>query len=85
MAPVKSLIERIFGFEIKPAEKNSNIYGVSPEGGLSVSKDGGTIDAITAATISSRAFLDAANRAYSAFKGAAESYTGATPSAETNK
>ena len=85
VAPVKSLIERIFGFEIKPAEKNSNVYGVSPEGGLSVSKDGGTVDAITAATISSRAFLDAANRAYSAFKGAAESYTGATPSAETNK
>lgn len=31
---------------------------------LSVSKDGGQIDAITAATISSRAFLDAVNRAY---------------------
>ena len=32
---------------------------------LSVSKDGGSVDAITAATISSRAFLDAINRAYS--------------------
>lgn len=32
---------------------------------LKVSKDGGTVDAITAATISSRAFLDAVNRAYS--------------------
>lgn len=31
--------------------------------GLSVSKDGGDVDAITAATISSRAFLDAVNRA----------------------
>ncbi|MBN2805183.1 MAG: RnfABCDGE type electron transport complex subunit G [Prolixibacteraceae bacterium] len=31
---------------------------------LKVSKDGGQIDAITAATISSRAFLDAVNRAY---------------------
>lgn len=30
---------------------------------LSVNKDGGSIDAITAATISSRAFLDAINRA----------------------
>lgn len=30
---------------------------------LKVSKDGGSIDAITAATISSRAFLDAVNRA----------------------
>ena len=32
---------------------------------LKVSKDGGRVDAITAATISSRAFLDAVNRAYS--------------------
>ncbi len=31
---------------------------------LTVSKDGGDVDAITAATISSRAFLDAVNRAY---------------------
>lgn len=31
--------------------------------GLQVSKDGGDVDAITAATISSRAFLDAINRA----------------------
>lgn len=36
-----------------------------PNGGLKVSKDGGDIDAITAATISSRAFLDAVNRANS--------------------
>ncbi|WP_314028420.1 RnfABCDGE type electron transport complex subunit G [Porphyromonas catoniae] len=35
---------------------------------LSVSKDGGKVDAITAATISSRAFLDAVNRAWSVFK-----------------
>ena len=34
---------------------------------LKVVKDGGDVDAITAATISSRAFLDAINRAYSAF------------------
>jgi electron transport complex, rnfABCDGE type, G subunit len=85
VAPVKSIIERIFGFEIKPAEKNSNVYGLSPEGELRVSKDGGTIDAITAATISSRAFLDAANRAYNAYKGDAGNYSGATPSANNNK
>ncbi len=36
------------------------------EGNLSVKKDGGTIDAITAATISSRAYCDAINRAHSA-------------------
>lgn len=46
-------------------------------GVLSVSKDGGDVDAITAATISSRAFLDAVNRAYSAFAGA-DGTTGAT-------
>ncbi len=33
-----------------------------------VKKDGGTVDAITAATISSRAFCDATERAYNAFK-----------------
>jgi len=35
---------------------------------LKVSKDGGEVDAITAATISSRAFSDATNRAYLTFK-----------------
>jgi electron transport complex protein RnfG len=35
---------------------------------LIVSKDGGDVDAITAATISSRAFCDAAQRAYDALK-----------------
>jgi electron transport complex protein RnfG len=34
-----------------------------PTGKLQVKKDGGTVDAITAATISSRAFCDAVNRA----------------------
>ena len=33
-----------------------------------VSKDGGDIDAITASTITSRAFLEALNRAYDAYK-----------------
>ncbi len=35
---------------------------------LSVKKDGGDIDAITASTISSRAYCDAVKRAYEAFK-----------------
>lgn len=35
---------------------------------LKVKKDGGTVDAITAATISSRAFCDAVNRAYATSK-----------------
>ena len=37
--------------------------------GLKVNKDGGDVDAITAATISSRVFLEAVNRAYSALTG----------------
>lgn len=40
-----------------------------------VSKDGGNVDAITAATISSRAFLQSVNRAYSALN---EQYDGVT-------
>ncbi len=37
------------------------------KGALSVSKDGGDVDAITASTITSRAFLEAVNRAYTAY------------------
>ena len=47
--------------------------------GLKVTKDGGDVDAITAATISSRAFLDAVNRAYSAYAGT-DAVGGATSS-----
>ena len=45
-----------------------NLQGISAKESLTVKKDGGTVDAITAATISSRAFLDAVNRGYSAYK-----------------
>lgn len=45
-------------------KETQNIIGLKPGNtGLKVTKDGGNIDAITAATISSRAFLDAINRA----------------------
>lgn len=55
-----------------------NIIGRNlSEGNLSVSKDGGSVDAITASTITSRAFLEAVNRAYAAYK-SADSTTGAT-------
>lgn len=37
-------------------------------GHLAVDKDGGDIEALTAATISSRAYVDAMNRAYMAYK-----------------
>lgn len=40
------------------------------DGKLAVKKDGGDIDALTAATISSRAYVDAINRAYMAYKSA---------------
>ncbi|MCQ2346502.1 MAG: FMN-binding protein [Paludibacteraceae bacterium] len=44
-----------------------NIIGRQATGAFSVSKDGGDVDAITAATISSRAFLKAINSAYAEF------------------
>lgn len=37
-------------------------------GQLKVSKDGGNVDAITASTITSRAFLEAVNKAYTVYK-----------------
>lgn len=41
---------------------------------LSVKKDGGSVDAITAATISSRAYCDAVQRAYNVFMKVKEDY-----------
>lgn len=46
------------------------------DGKLAVKKDGGDVDALTAATISSRAYLDAVNRAWMAYKSVS---TGAEP------
>lgn len=62
-----SLIERIFGFEVEKTKRESSIVGLTMQNNLAVKNDGGTIDAITAATISSRAFLEAVNRAYFVF------------------
>jgi electron transport complex protein RnfG len=45
---------------------------------LRVTKDGGDIDAITAATISSRAFLNAVNLAYAAYSGNTDAVSGVT-------
>jgi len=44
-----------------------DIIGKSPIEPLTVSKDGGQVDAITASTITSRAFLLAVNNAYNAY------------------
>ena len=61
----------------KNADKpGQNIIG-RKAGSLTVSKDGGDVDAITAATISSRAFLKAINQAYAEHFGA-EATTGAS-------
>jgi len=49
----------------KDAVGNRSIIG-KKAGALTVNKDGGDVDAITAATISSRAFLKAINKAYAA-------------------
>jgi len=45
-----------------------DIIGKNPKEPLTVSKDGGEVDAITASTITSRAFLLAVNQAYNAYK-----------------
>ena len=72
-------------------KNNQSVIGRSlTKGNLSVSKDGGDVDAITASTITSRAFLNAINRAYSAYKGTdgstsatTDTTTGATSNTET--
>ena len=48
--------------------EKGDIIGKNPSEELTVSKDGGKIDAITASTITSRAFLLAVNHAYKAYK-----------------
>ena len=67
-------------------DEKGDIIGKSPEEPLTVSKDGGQVDAITASTITSRAFLLAVNRAYNAYKGipVADTATGATTQAHSN-
>ncbi len=71
-----SHIEHWFKNADKPGQ---NIIGRKADGKFAVSKDGGEIDAITAATISSRAFLKAINQAYAEFKGGdVEAHTGAS-------
>lgn len=50
-------------------QPRAQVKGKNPaEANISVSKDGGEIDAITASTITSRAFLKGVNAAYDVFK-----------------
>ncbi|MDL2241818.1 RnfABCDGE type electron transport complex subunit G [Bacteroidales bacterium OttesenSCG-928-L03] len=53
----------------KTDKNNQSILGKDlSKGVLALSKDGGEVDAITASTITSRAFMQAVNKAYSAFQ-----------------
>ena len=50
--------------------QKGDITGKNPgKGALTVKNDGGEVDAITASTITSRAFLNAVNNAYAAYSG----------------
>jgi len=52
----------------KTDKKDQSVIGKNPGiNNLTVKKDGGEVDAITAATISSRAFCDGIQRAYNAY------------------
>ena len=63
--------------------EKSPITGISISAApLTVSKDGGSVDAITAATISSRAFLSAVNKAIATYNVCTELDAKATPGME---
>ena len=60
-------------------KNQSSILGKNPGvNNLTVKKDGGEVDAITAATISSRAFLNAVANAYNAYMDNADTQSGDT-------
>lgn len=62
-----------------------SIKGLNPgTKALAVKNDGGDIDAITASTITSRAFLNAVNAAYAAYAGNTDGMTGATSQDNAN-
>ena len=64
----RSLVERIFGFEVAAVQRNSSIIGKSPSThDLRACREGGIIDTITASTISTVAFLEAVQFAYQVF------------------
>ncbi len=65
--------------------QKGDIIGKNPgEKELTVSKDGGEVDAITASTITSRAFLKAINNAYKAYMNkSSDGVSGATHRVET--
>lgn len=69
----------------KTDKNNQNIIGKDlSKGNLKVTKDGGEVDAITASTITSRAFLEAVNNAYAAFLGNTDGISSATNQTDGN-
>ena len=69
----------------KTDKGGQNIKGKNPSvNRLRVTKDGGEIDAITAATISSRAFLEAVQNAYAAFTNNPDALTDANSGATSS-
>jgi len=63
----------------KTEKGNQDIRGLNgSKNNLNVTKNGGEVDAITAATISSNAFLEAVRYAYSAYSQNYDALTGAT-------
>ncbi len=62
-----------------------SIIGMNPgKNNFTVSKDGGDVDAITASTITSRAFLAAIQNAYDNVIATQDGVSGATPQADNN-
>ena len=81
-AETPGLGSKMDGWFRDTAKPNQVVVGRNlSEGNLSVSKDGGQIDAITASTITSRAFLEAINKAYAVYK---ESDAGAGATKQNN-
>ncbi len=67
-AETPGLGTKMDGWFNDPGKPRQNVLGKKPaEMKFYVSKDGGDVDAITAATITSRAFLDAIQRAYDTY------------------
>ena len=64
-----SALGKLFFGNPDPAGSHNIIGRNIADGEFKVSKDGGDIDAITASTITSRAFLNAVNNAYKVYKG----------------
>ncbi len=60
------------------ASGKSSIIGKNPSKELKVTKDGGDVDAITASTITSRAFLRCVNTAYNALQSQMDAQSSAT-------